>query len=279
MARFTSYDGTELAYRIAGAGEPLICLSGGPGRASSYLGDLGGLSAHRQLILLDNRGTGESAEPQDPFTYRRDMLVRDVEMLRRHLGLEVVDLLGHSAGAGIAFGYVTDFPQYVGKLVALTPALRSVGLSPEQSDWDAFLAARVDEPWYGQVVRALANDAAGDNSVENRVSAAPMLYGRWDERAQAHAQAELGEWKLEVALGYNLEGAFTPGVTRRALEEFDHPVLVYAASADPISPVRRCQELVELFADATLVVQEGGGHYPWVDDPDFLSKQIATFLG
>ncbi|GLZ28364.1 hydrolase [Lentzea sp. NBRC 105346] len=278
MARFTSYDGTELAYRTLGSGEPLICLAGGPGRASSYLGDLGGLSQHRRLIVLDNRGTGESAEPENPFTYRRDMLVHDVEMLRRHLDLDVVDVLGHSAGAGIAMGYAVDHPERVGKLVLLTPALRSVGLSPEQSDWDTFLAERADEPWYEQVTRALANDAAGDNSVENRVAASPMLYGTWNERAQAHARAELGEWKYEVALGYNAEGAFTPGVMRRGLQEFDHPVLVYAASADPISPVRRCRELVELFPNATLVVHEGAGHYAWVDDPEWLVKQVATFL-
>jgi proline iminopeptidase len=30
-------------------------------QASAYLGDLGGLSAHRWLVLLDLRGTGESA--------------------------------------------------------------------------------------------------------------------------------------------------------------------------------------------------------------------------
>src|SRR4029450_2944157 len=45
---------------------PLVCLPGGPGRAADYLGDLGGLSAHRQLVLLDNRGTGASATPAAP---------------------------------------------------------------------------------------------------------------------------------------------------------------------------------------------------------------------
>lgn len=278
MARFTSFDGTELAFREAGDGVPLVVLAGGPGRASSYLETLGGLDASRRLVVLDNRGTGESGEPADPFTYRRDMLVRDVEMLRRHLGLERVDVLGHSAGAGIAMGYAADFPDRVGRLVLLTPALRSVGLSPEQSDWDTFLAARAGEPWFAGAVAALERNAAGDDSVENRVAASPLLYARWDDRAQAHARAELGQWKYEVALGYNAEGAFVPGVLRRALADFDHPVLVYACTEDPISPVRRCAELAELFPHATLHVHEGVGHYPWVEEPDRVAKQIATFL-
>ncbi|MGW6928690.1 alpha/beta fold hydrolase [Lentzea sp. NPDC054927] len=278
MARFTSFDGTELAYREVGVGTPLVVLAGGPGRASEYLETLGGLDSARRLIVLDNRGTGESDEPADPFTYRRDMLVRDVEMLRRHLGLELVDVLGHSAGAGIAMGYAADFPDRVGKLVLLTPALRSVGLSPEQSDWDTFLAARAGEPWFESATTALERNAAGDDSVENRVAASPLLYARWDERSQAHANAELGQWKYAVALGYNAEGAFVPGVLRRALADFDHPVLVYACSVDPISPVRRCAELAELFPDATLYVHEGVGHYPWVEEPEQVAGQIAAFL-
>jgi hypothetical protein len=41
-------------------------------RDSAYLGDLGGLSARRELIRLDLRGTGQSATPADPATYRCD---------------------------------------------------------------------------------------------------------------------------------------------------------------------------------------------------------------
>jgi pimeloyl-ACP methyl ester carboxylesterase len=58
MPAFAAADGTELAYHVRGAGAPLVCVPGGPMRASAYLGDLGGLSAHRQLIMLDLRGTG-----------------------------------------------------------------------------------------------------------------------------------------------------------------------------------------------------------------------------
>jgi len=58
-----------------------VCLPGGPGRASEYLGDLGGLSRSRRLILPDTRGTGESADASDPLSYRCDRLVGDVEAL------------------------------------------------------------------------------------------------------------------------------------------------------------------------------------------------------
>ncbi|MEV6117811.1 hypothetical protein AB0L59_36455 [Streptomyces sp. NPDC052109] len=64
MGSSISYDGAELAYRVAGEGETEVCLPGGP-QQSTYLGDLGGLSAHRKLIRLELRGTGRSAVSQD----------------------------------------------------------------------------------------------------------------------------------------------------------------------------------------------------------------------
>ena len=66
MARFASYDGTQIGYRELGDGPPLVCLPGGPGRAAEYFGDLGGLSRSRRLIMPDTRGTGESEDRERP---------------------------------------------------------------------------------------------------------------------------------------------------------------------------------------------------------------------
>jgi len=38
--------------------------------------------AHRQLIMMDYRGTGQSATPAEVASYRCDRLVDDVEVLR-----------------------------------------------------------------------------------------------------------------------------------------------------------------------------------------------------
>src|SRR5687768_13467790 len=113
MRRFASYDGTMLTYHTVGQTQPpLICLPGGPGRASEYLGDLGGLSG---LVRLDNRGTGDSDRPADKDSYRADRLAEDVEALRAHLELSQMDLLGHSAGAAIAMAYAARYPQRIGR--------------------------------------------------------------------------------------------------------------------------------------------------------------------
>ncbi len=281
MPRFASHDGTRLAYHLLGdgGGRPLLCLPGGAGRASAYLGDLGGLAGHRRLVLLDNRGTGDSDPPADPATYRRDRLAADVDALREHLGLDRIDLLGHSAGAGIAMAYAYDHPDRLSSLVLLTPALRAVDLTPTADDWTRHLESRSDQPWFPTASAALDLLNAGHGTHDVRVTAAPLFYGRWDAAAQAHADAERDQRCIAALEGYWAPGAFTPGTTRRALRELDVPVLVYAGDADPIAPPYRCAELAELIPTARLTVQRGGGHFPWLDDPRHLIGEIAAFLG
>ena len=95
---------------------------------SGYFRDLGGLAAHRAFALLDLRGTGASDTPADPASYRCDRQVADVESVRRHLGLERLDLLAHSAGANLAYRYVERHPDRVARLVLVAPSIRGVGI-------------------------------------------------------------------------------------------------------------------------------------------------------
>ena len=145
MPRFRAWDGTELAYRIDGSGAPLVCIPGGPGQAVEYLGDLGGLNRHRTLILLDNRGTGESQVPHDPVTYRVDQLVRDVDALRHHLGLERMDLFGHSASGGICLLYAAAYAHRIDHLVLVSPSLASSTSRPTSMSkrfWPSAITSR-----------------------------------------------------------------------------------------------------------------------------------------
>ena len=155
MARIASCAGTPIGYRVFGAGPRLVCLPGGPGRSSEYLGDLGGLSRSRQLIMSDTRGTGESADASDPLNYRCDRLVGDVEALRAHLGLDRVDLLGHSAAGDLAMLCAATHPERVAHLILLTPGLRAVGIEQTDEQWRAALARRSGEPWYLDALAAM----------------------------------------------------------------------------------------------------------------------------
>jgi pimeloyl-ACP methyl ester carboxylesterase len=119
--------------------------------------------------------------------------------------------------------------------------------------------------------------AGGQDTPANRAAATPLFYGRWDDRARAHAAAEPAESSHAAQAGYAADGAFTPDRTRRALADLDLPVLVYAGGADPLSPPHLVRQLADLIPDAHYVEQPDAGHFPWLDDPAFLVEQLRTF--
>ena len=279
MATFDGADGTRLAYHQAGEGRPLICLPGGPMQASAYLGDLGGLSAHRRLVLLDLRGTGESAIPADPASYRCDRQVDDVEALRVHLGLDRIDLLGHSAGAALALLYAARHPDRVGRLALINPSPRVVGLEITDLDRRQVAELRRGEAWFPDAFAALERIWSGDATAADWTAIAPFTYGRWDAVAQAHHLAqEASQTNADAAAVYYPADALDPEATTAALGRLRAPVLVVAGDHDLALPPKRAAEYAGLFGQAELAVQPGGGHFPWLDDPEWLTQTLVGFM-
>ena len=279
VSSFASYDGTELGYQVRGDGPPLVCLPGGPGRAAGYLGDLGGLSTSRQLVLLDPRGVGTSADPADPATFRVDRLVSDVESLRIHLGLDRMDLLAHSAGAFLATLYAAAFPQRISRLVLVTPGLAAVGAEGTEEEFLAALDRRAAEPWYPEARAGLEKMAAGDLSIEAFRASRPFYYGRWDDAARAHATAGISERHQAAREGYFAGVVLDPPATRAALRKLTAPVLLYAGELDPVATPAVVQAAAPVFSNAAVAVQPGASHFPWIDGPAAFAAAVGPFLG
>lgn len=278
MNVFTTYDGTELAYHVQGDGEPLICLPGGAMRASRYLGDLGGLTAGRRLVRLDLRGTGDSATPADEATYRVDHQVADVEALRVHLGLERLDLLGHSAAGNLAMLYAAAHPDRVGRLVLVTPTPWAVGLSiTAEHHLGAARLRPAGEP-YDSAAEALRRLLAGEGADGDRDLAAPLFHGRWDDAARALHAAGAAERNDKASMAFAADGAFDPPATRAALGRFTGEVLVLAGELDGSPPPALAAQLAEIFPAGVLDVQPGAAHFPWLDDAPRFAARVEHFL-
>ena len=279
MSTLVSYDGTRLAYTEVGQGPRLLCLPGGPGRASAYLEDLGGLARTRTLVLLDARATGRSEVPADPASLRFDRLADDVEALRASLGLETADVLGHSAGCLVAQAWAAAHPERVGRLVLVTPSDRLQGGT--RDDVAAVRASRSAEPWYADAAEAqeaLADAPPAQQQALVRATR-PFFYGRWDERTQAHAATadRQSSRRAELGFGAGLEqvdlGAITAG-----LAAVTAPVLVVGGDRDALTGVASVQRVADAFPAARAVVLRRAGHFPWVDEPDAFAREVAAFL-
>jgi pimeloyl-ACP methyl ester carboxylesterase len=279
LSSFASYDGTKLAYSEVGSGPPLLCIPGGPGRASAYLEDLGGLAEDRTLVLLDNRATGRSEVPADPSTLRFDRLAEDLEALRAHLGLETADVLGHSAGTVVTQVWASAHPERVRALVLVTP---SGGLQgSNRTDVADIVATRSDEPWYADAAEALAALPHASPSEQQMLWRAirPLMYGRWDDRTQAHAATADTQSSKRAQLGYDAAADDVDiAAIVRGLRSVTAPVLVIGGDRDAMTGVAAAHAVAGCFPHAQTVVLPRAGHFPWVDEPSAFLETVRGFL-
>jgi len=274
-------DGTKLAVHEMGTGSPILCVPGGPGRASAYLENLAGLDEQHTLHLIDTRGTGRSELPADRESLTFPRLADDVADVIKDLGLQRPPLLAHSAGCLVAMAFVAANPDAVSHLVLVTPPGRQ--MAEDMSDLPELRAARRDEPWYDEAQEAAGMLAAGNvpGGLRRELDRAirPFGYGQWNERAQEHAATTDGQMSLRAWAGFGPDPSydFTPMLD--ALRDVQAQVLVVVGDRDGLTGAKVGERVAARFATAQRVVVPGAGHYPWVDQPDAFRQALLDFLG
>ena len=111
-----SKDGFKLRYEVRGSGAPVALIMGfsGSGRAWSER-FLNLLEKHFRLVVIDNRGTGESDKPDVAWTLR-DM-ADDIAAVLDHAKIPHTHVFGISMGGMIAQEYALTYPDRVQRLV------------------------------------------------------------------------------------------------------------------------------------------------------------------
>lgn len=286
-----SADGLRLHYQVEGPDDaaghgaaafdasapPLLCAAGGPGRASEYLGDLGGLTGTRLIVRLDTRGTGRSAAPEEPAGYSAEQLVDDLDRVRADLGAETIDLLGHSAGGPPALAYAATHPERVRRLVLVTTYLTPPPGAEQERQ--ALRAMRSHEPWYPEAVDAVEGmpyARAAERQRLNRLQR-PFYYGVWNERTQEHAASADRQMNPRAEAGI---AAGWQALADRAdqITGIRTRTLVVAGGLDVITPPSGGRQLAETLPNADFVVLDGVGHFPWVDGPQQFASTVESFL-
>jgi 3-oxoadipate enol-lactonase len=147
--------GIRLAYRVWGsAGAPPLVLVHGLGDgAGDWDGVAPAFARHWRVYAPDLRGHGRSGRPGD---YSVELMEADLLGFLDALGLDRVDLIGHSMGGLVGYLLAGDHPGRVGRLIledvaALRPRERGALERPEGDvpfDWEMVLAIRgqIDNP-------------------------------------------------------------------------------------------------------------------------------------
>lgn len=274
-------DGRALSYELRGSGEPLVCHPGGPGFSAAYLENLGGLDRWRALVLLNPRGTGASDPARSPGEYALADYVKDVDELRRHLGAERIDLLGHSHGSLVSLQYAASRPGHVGRLVLVGTAARF-----DEQQLKAVHEAmqeRTNEPWFEDARAAMEDEIAGrfaDDAELGRLVARemPFYFAHYGEREQAFVARMLEEPVHAAALRQFNAHEFQTLDLRPALANVTAQTLVVAGQKDFITGPAACREVADGIPGARLEVIDGVGHLQWVEAADAFSTSVGAFL-
>lgn len=114
--------GTEIAYRIAGQGEPLLLLHGHPQTQAIWHNVAPHLTSQFTVVLADLRGYGDSGKPEpdaEHLRYSKREMAQDQLELMAALGFSQFSVIAHDRGARVAHRLALDHPQAVKRMVLM----------------------------------------------------------------------------------------------------------------------------------------------------------------
>jgi pimeloyl-ACP methyl ester carboxylesterase len=252
----------------AGVGEPVLMLHGLGGTKASFLPTVAALAPKgRRMIAADLPGFGESAKPIGA-RYDAKFFSQSALALLDELGLERVDLIGHSLGGRVALEVVMHAPERFRRVVLMTPSLAWLRERP----WAPWL--RLVRPELGLIQPAprpivekiVKRTIAGGNS---RAAAAGI-----DEFLRSYTSARGRAAFYAAARNIYLED---PERFWDRLHKLEPPALFIWGSRDPLVPAAFERHVREAVPQAEHVTLDCG-HIPQLERPSELHREIGRFL-
>jgi pimeloyl-ACP methyl ester carboxylesterase len=256
-----SVDGTPIAYRRVGRGQPLVVVHGGLGSRASYAAVAELLADDLEVYLFDRRGRGGSGWGSEPHTLRQE--TDDARVVLDLAGPDAA-VLGHSYGGTVVLDLLAEDATGVAAVVLYEPG---VGFGA------------------GDVEALVSLSAAGDHEAL-LIEAFEQLVENGgiseSERQAAIAARPSPEWDALVAVAPTIVremtavAGFVPD--RDRLSALDVPALVLLGTESGARHHQICSDLCHLLSDARLEVLEGQGHVAHIASPTAIATAVRAFL-
>ncbi len=250
----------RIAWERRGVGPPLVLVHGLGYARWGWEPVADPLAAHFEVVLLDNRGIGESEAPPGP--YRVPDMAEDVVRVLDEAGIARAHLLGTSLGGMIAQEIALKAPERMEKvvLVCTTPGGPKAAPMP-----DVTIRLIAEAPTLDPLV-------ALRKFVENAL--APGTPEELIERIVAHrlrTAQPLEAWLAQAAAGQ----AFDAWDRLPGLEA---PVLVLHGTDDVVVDPANATLLVSRILGARLEWFPGCGHLLFWEQPGRFVEIVGEFL-
>lgn len=267
---YVRVDGVRLHYATLGEPSrktPLVLLHGLNDSHLAWKRVAPALASDRRVFMPDLPGSGLSDRPD--ASYELGWHAKMIEKWLDRMGLEKVDLVGHSFGGGVAQRLLLDCPERIRRLVLVAPG----GLGSEIS-----LALRLASlpgvvELLGQRFMAfgtrLALRKARASLSERDLDELGAMNGvPGSARAFARTVRDVIDWRGQ----------------RRTFFERAHelgampPIAVCWGDRDPIIPVAHGAAFAEAVDGVLFKRFEGAGHYVHDEQPEAFARTVRDFL-
>jgi len=248
------------AFEAAGSGPTVLMLHGIGGGRLSFAPQMQALSDRYRMVAWDMPGYGGSA-PLPEMTWGG--LADSVLKLMDQLGVEAVDLLGHSMGGMVAQEVAHRHPKRVARLILAGTSAAFGG--PSDDFKNKFFAARLkplDEgKTPGDIAPELVRAMAGDDPDAAGIAAAVESMRRISPAAYRQALRCLVEFDRRDDLG-----------------RISMPTLLVAGEKDRTAPPAGMRRMADRIAGGRYVELAGAGHLMNLERPAAFTAAIAGFL-
>ncbi len=258
----------ELYYEIHGSGQPLLLIAGLGYGAWFWNKLLQELKADFQVILFDNRGSGQSDQPEGPYTV--PMMAADTAGLLDALELKGAAVLGHSLGGFIAQELVISRPELVGKLILASTnhgGMQVVPITPEALE---VMTNREGEP-VELVKRGIEIACAPGFAEKNPEVVKELIDYRFTNPVPPP------QYQAQVAAGAGT-ALYTADIVEQRMSSIQVPTLILFGEHDRVVPPGNADLMVNKIPDAQVEIIPNTGHIFPIEDPPAAAGIIKKFL-
>jgi proline iminopeptidase len=269
-----------LAVYQVGTGDPVLLFPYPHGHTTEPMAQgpiamiLAGMG--RTVVTFDVPGAYRSTrEPVGDV----DEMIRSADETLERLGIEgPVDVVGHSMGGLAALAYAIERPGRTRRLVLIS----SVSGFPAAARWGfPGSAFRVYERDYWRIILwgMRLNSGRGDLALHKRLQNLMEQEAYHDRSLFTPVEIEVDDHEKGVPIRTIWSrNMYTRLSYADRLEEVQASTLILAGRYDPEAPLQCSRELHKGIPEASLVVFEHSGHFPFVEEASLFTQTVGAFL-
>lgn len=251
----------QLYYEDYGSGDPVVCIGGLAGNTRAWKETVDALAARHRVILFDNRGTGQSDQPDGP--YSTELFADDTAALMRSLKVGRAHIIGRSLGGAIAQHLHLRHPDLVRSLVLASSFARVQPYGDRVFATWRHIVTTSGKPLLARVQSLFFFAPSFFERQAAVVDATERIFVENTQRPEAYVASSL---------------ALSHHDTRARLKEIRVPTLVIVGREDLLTAVACSEELAAGIPGARLEVIEDASHFLFLEKPRKSLDRILEFI-